>query len=58
MKRVFNIDVIFGACLEERHVTVLLTELLALEAADLLFFHQIHLVTNDKEREVFDVLRL
>ena len=58
MERVLDIDVIFRARLKEHHVTVLLTEPLALEAADLLFFHQVHLVTNDEERKVFAVMRL
>ena len=57
-ERVLYIDIVLCAGLEEYHVAILLTELLAVERADLALLLQIHLVPNDEERESFRVLWL
>ena len=57
-ERVFYIDIVLCAGLKEYHVAILLTELLAVERADLALLLQIHLVSNDEERESFRVLWL
>ena len=58
LERVFYIDIVLCAGLKEYHVAILLTELLAVERADLALLLQIHLVPNDEERESFRVLWL
>ena len=55
---VFYIDIVLCTGLKEYHVAILLTELLAVERADLALLLQIHLVANDEEGESFRVLWL
>ena len=58
LERVFYIDIVLCAGLKEYHVAILLTELLAVERTDLALLLQIHLVSDDEEREGFRVLWL
>ena len=57
-ERVLYIDIVLCTGLKEYHVAILLTELLAVECADLSLFLQVHLVSDDEEGESFGVLWL
>ena len=55
---ILYIDVVLCAGLEEYHVAILLTELLAVESADLALLLQVYLIPNDEEGERVAVLWL